>query len=108
MEEQKEVQEQNNPEEKDINENKGIAILSYLGILCLIPLLLKKESKFAMFHAKQGLVLTIGWFFVWFPFIGQLLWFVLAIFTIWGIINVLSGKYTKLPLVADLAARINI
>jgi uncharacterized membrane protein len=95
-------------DEKDIEENKIITILSYFGILCLVPLLLKKESKFAMFHAKQGLVLTIAWFFVWFPLIGQLLWIVLTILSIWGVFNVLSGKYTKLPIIADLAEKINI
>ena len=30
---------------QDINANKGISVLSYLGILVLIPLLTKKDSK---------------------------------------------------------------
>ena len=38
----------------DIQQNKGISVLSYLGILFLVPYLSKKESKFAQFHAKQG------------------------------------------------------
>ncbi|MBD3208752.1 MAG: hypothetical protein GF370_04885 [Candidatus Nealsonbacteria bacterium] len=92
----------------DVKENKNIAVLSYLGILCLVPLLLKKESSFVQFHAKQGLVLMIGWLFIWFPFVGQVLWAILAIFSIWGIINVLEGKKTRLPVVADLAEKFNI
>lgn len=99
---------QGEAEKKDIEDNKSIAILSYLGILCLVPLLLKKDSKFVKFHAKQGLVLIIGWLFVWFPFVGQVLWIVLAIFSIWGIINVLNGKFTRLPVIADLADKFNI
>jgi fumarate reductase subunit D len=94
--------------DKDIEENKAIAVLSYLGILCLVPLLLKKDSKFSKFHAKQGLVLTIGWFFVWIPFMGQIIWALLAIFSLWGIINVLNGKYVALPIIGDLAEKINI
>ena len=45
---------------KDISDNKGMAILSYFGPLVLIPILAKKESKFARFHANQGLVLFIA------------------------------------------------
>ena len=38
----------------DIEQNKGISVLSYFGILFLVPYLSRKESKFAQFHAKQG------------------------------------------------------
>src|SRR3989339_630004 len=43
--------------EQDVEENKTVAALSYAWILCLVPLLGKRNSKFAQFHAKQGLVL---------------------------------------------------
>ena len=36
-----------------------LAAIGYLWILCLLPLLGKRESEFAQFHGKQGLVLTI-------------------------------------------------
>lgn len=96
------------PDQKDVEENKVFAALAYLGILVLVPLLAKKESKFAMFHAKQGLVLLIGWAIAWilsFIFIGFILDIVLLIFSIWGLINALTGKYVKLPLVGDLAEK---
>lgn len=98
------------PEEKksSLTEDKVITLLSYIGILFLVPLLLKKGDKFAKFHAKQGLVLCIGWIFTWIPYIGWLLWIVIAIFSIWGIVNVVNGKYTKLPIVGDLAEKFNI
>lgn len=44
---------------KDINDNKGISILSYLGPLVFIPMFVKKDSKYARFHANQGLTLFI-------------------------------------------------
>jgi uncharacterized membrane protein len=93
---------------KDIEENKLWALLGYLGILCLIPLLAKKDSKFAQFHAKQGLILLIGEFFVWIPFLGWMLGIVILVFWIIGIINVFSGKMKPLPIVGELAAKINI
>ena len=44
---------------KDIEANKGMAIISYLGPLCLVPFLVSKESKFSQYHAKQGLNLFV-------------------------------------------------
>lgn len=95
-------------DKKDAEENKIFAVLSYLSILVLVPLLAKKESKFAMFHAKQGLVLLIGWIIGWllsFVFIGFIVDIVLIVFSIWGIVNAATGKYAKLPLIGDLAEK---
>lgn len=47
-------------EEQDINNNKVLSLFSYLGILVLIPILAAKDSKFAKFHANQGLVIIIA------------------------------------------------
>ena len=38
----------------DVQNNKVMAVLSYIGILVLIPILAAKESPFARFHANQG------------------------------------------------------
>ncbi|MEO0144414.1 MAG: DUF4870 domain-containing protein [candidate division WOR-3 bacterium] len=100
-------------EETKIN---PIAILSYIGILCLIPLLVEKEDEFVKFHARQGLALflceVITFFISWFPFIGWIisffawiLWFILSII---GIINVLTAKKAPLPIIGQLAERFKI
>lgn len=47
-------------ESTDISDNKVFALLSYIGILVLVPLIAAPKSKFARFHANQGLVLLIG------------------------------------------------
>lgn len=41
----------------DVQENKGIAWLSYFGLFFLIPLFAKKNSDFCRFHVKQGATL---------------------------------------------------
>lgn len=46
-------------EEEDIKKNKFFAVISYLPLLFLIPLIFRKESKFARFHANQGLSLFV-------------------------------------------------
>lgn len=104
-------------DQKDIEENKGLTVLSYVGILFLVPLLAKKESKFAQYHAKQGLVLCIAIIAMWIvgvilafiPVIGWLidfaLWVVILILAIMGIINVVQGQYKELPILGKLGAK---
>lgn len=48
-----------NMSQEDINANKGMSVLSYIGILFLIPMLARKDSPYCRFHANQGLVLFI-------------------------------------------------
>lgn len=103
-------------EPKKEGDNKLMGILSYIGVLCLIPLLTKKDDEFVFFHAKQGLVLFIAEVITAFvaaiPFIGwviaplaSLLWIILSIV---GIINVLGDKTKELPVLGKYAAKIKI
>ena len=48
------------PVQADIEKNKPMAILAYLSWLVLIPVLLGRKSKFARYHANQGLVIAIA------------------------------------------------
>ena len=90
-------------DEKDIADNKVYAILSYIWILFLVPLLAAKESKFARFHANQGLVLFIVSIIVgilaFIPVIGWLLGIVTFILAVIGIINAAQGKAKELPII---------
>jgi uncharacterized membrane protein len=45
---------------EDAEKNKIFGILAYLGILCLIPIIVAKDSPFAKYHANQGLVLFLA------------------------------------------------
>ena len=55
---------------EDIKKGKTLGILSYLGILVLIPYLSEKKNKYVIFHAKQGISLLIAEIIV-----GGILWF---------------------------------
>ena len=96
---------------KDVEENKTIACLSYIGILCLIPLLAKKDSKFAVANAKQGLALLIVDVIVsaisWIPFVGWLLAIGVLIISIMGVVNCLQGKLWKIPYLYNLSRKWN-
>ncbi len=97
---------------KDIEENKSIAAVGYIWILCFIPLLLKRDSKFAQFHAKQALVLfiveVIVGFIVWVPFIGWILGLAVLVLAIMGILQALQGNYWEMPLIGQFAKKFNI
>ncbi len=58
------------PNSKDVEDNKLIAAIGYVSILFVLPMFLKKNSKFAQFHAKQGLLLfIIEVVCTWLPFL---------------------------------------
>jgi uncharacterized membrane protein len=46
-------------------EEKAFAALSYVWIMFLVPLILKRDSKFIVFHVKQGLILFIAEILAW-------------------------------------------
>ena len=105
----------------DVEKNKIMACIGYLGILVLVPLLVAKDSPFAKFHANQGLMLTVGTIalsfalgmvFIVLHFIpvlgfiagcfGCLLFPALSILylvlVVLGIMNAYSGKMKPLPM----------
>ena len=98
-----------NFDKKDIDENKIIAALSYLGLLCLIPLLAKKDSKFAQEHGKQGLVLLIAWMVIWVigivPILGWIVSFIgsiiLLIVNLIAIVKTLMGDFWEIPVLGQ-------
>src|SRR5437870_11729527 len=45
---------------KPSSDRQIFLVLSYLGILALIPLLTKKDDPEVQWHAKNGLALTVG------------------------------------------------
>lgn len=102
----------------DIEQNKGMAVLAYLGILVLIPLFAAKESKFARFHSNQGLLLCIAAiaysivYTILSPIIIAISWrlsiivsllglfsLVFLVLAIIGIINAANGKAKELPVI---------
>jgi len=103
---------------QDVSANKTMAIISYLGILVLVPLLtgLHKTSAFTKYHMNQALLLiipNIAWgivysiltvILVFIPVVGGLLitllslvWLNYPIFAIIGILNANNGVMKPLP-----------
>lgn len=97
---------------KDVESNKVVAALSYLGILFLVPLLAAKQSKFAQFHAKQGLVLFVAEVVVsfvgWIPFFGWAAALVVFLAAVYGFLQALQGVYWEIPYVGKYAKELKI
>lgn len=103
--------------DKTVEEGKIWAFIGYWWILFLVPLLAKKENKFALFHGKQGLVLfvleIVVWILSYIPVIG---WFIIGpigsiiciILAIIGMVKSLQGQYWKMPVLGDIAEKIKI
>ena len=99
------------PSKEDILEGKMYALLAYLSILCIIPLIFKKKNPFVLAHGKQGLVLFVAEVGVFvssivLPWAYSPLMFLLMVFAFWGIIAVLRGQTVRLPVVASIADKI--
>ena len=99
---------------KDVEENKVMGVLAYIGILVLIPLLAAPKSKFARYHSNQGLILLIievlcsaiftplgfiPYVGIVFSIIGGLVGLVCLVLLILGIVNAAQGKAKALPLI---------
>lgn len=91
----------------DVEKNKAMAVLAYF--IFFVPILAARDSKFAMYHANQGLLLVLaaaavnlvggvvpilGWFII-LP-LGNL--FCLVLF-IMGLVNSSKGEMKPLPLI---------
>ena len=53
---------------EDIEANWLWALIGYFGPLFFVVLMIKRESVFAIYHARQGMGLSIAeiaWFFLW-------------------------------------------
>ncbi len=110
-------------DKNDIEKNKILCAISYVGVLFFLPLVACPESRFGKFHANQALILliasailsiaggaayTIIWAIPFIPdFIKQLidtaldlvLWAAPVAAMIFGIVNAAQGKAREIPLI---------
>ena len=95
-------------------------VLAYLGILALIPLLMKKDDSEVQWHAKHGLVLLGAEIILWIVLfiiqiaVGDLLgcgvgviscviWIGILVLHIIMIVKAVNGQRFKLPVISDFA-----
>jgi fumarate reductase subunit D len=97
---------------KDVEDHKVMAALSYIGFLCLVPLLTMRKSRFAQEHAKQGLLLFVVWivgsFIFWIPFVGWAALMVVFIVDVIAFAKCLMGEFWEIPVIGRYRSKINL
>ncbi len=100
-----------------------MVVLSYLGLLALIPYLTKKDDPEIHWHAKNGVGLLILSVLVWVVFmitswvlpsnmlgcgvgmIQCIVWIGILVLHIYCIIQAVGGKRPRIPVVTDFAEK---
>jgi uncharacterized membrane protein len=132
-EQDNEVQKKEPAKNQKQDSDNLLAILSYLGILVLVPYLINQDKKneFIAYHVKQGIVLAIaglllmavrwmlpgGGYMYWgfygtggswlFALVGLVQLGILVLAVI-GILNVLQGQKKQLPVLGKYADNLKI
>jgi len=98
---------------QDILDGKMYAVLAYLSIFCIVPLILKKNNVFVLSHGRQGLVLFVAEvatlvISIVIPWVFRPLLFILFGFSFWGMVMAIRGQCVELPFIAPIAEKITI
>lgn len=111
------------------SEDKIFASLSYVSILFLVPLILRREQPSVYFHARQGLVLFGAEVVIWFllfllesfiaalapasslslvAILGMLAWIAFVAISIAAIYFVFRGRQWEIPFLGKIAKKIQV
>ncbi len=99
----------------DISNERKWALGCYVPVInvvvCVIASIRMVNSRFCLFHVRQGLVISALWFLtVLVSFISQtlslMLWGVVLLAYISGFVIVISRKTSKIPLLGQIAEQI--
>lgn len=101
--------------DKELQEGKFFAVIAYISFLCIISLAFKKDNKFALYHAKQGLALFVLEVAALIISVIPIIWWLrplgFALFglaSLWCILQSLMGNYNRLPFISNIADKIII
>lgn len=114
---------------EDVDYNRPMAVLAYMGPFVVVPLVFARESRFARFHANQGLLLfmlefglwainwVLGFLFmpaVWtsssdfflglahiYGFVAGVIWAIFVMLSFVGILHAIAGAEDKLPAIGN-------
>jgi uncharacterized membrane protein len=98
---------------EEITDGKMYAVLAYLSIFCIVPLIVKKNNAFVLSHGRQGLVLFVAEvatlvISIVFPWAFRPFLFILFGFSFWGMVTAIRGQFVEFPFIARIAEKITI
>ena len=101
-------------DDQQIVEGKVWAVLAYLSIFCILPLIFQKNNSYVLFHGRQGIVLFVAeaTIFILHILLGtwilRLGMFLCGVCSLIGIMGTLKGQHYKIPFIADIAEKISL
>lgn len=96
-----------------LEESRLYAALSYIFILVFVPLLTRKNDPYVSYHARQGLVVFLGYIIsaiasFWVPVLGNIFGLLLILISIFGVVQAVQGKRWHIPVITDIANKFSI
>ena len=92
------------PEAKRVSQDDKIwGLLSYLWVVSIIALAMKKDNEFVRFHASQGALLFVISFVGIIPMLGWFINIFVIIFAVIGMIKAYNGEKWELPVIGKQA-----
>ncbi|MBF0283530.1 MAG: hypothetical protein HQL51_03630 [Magnetococcales bacterium] len=94
--------------------SKIMAAMSYMGILCMVPLIMHRNDPYVRFHARQGAILwvweVVAIYTLMLPAIGKFFFkfsgFFCVTLSVIGIVAALLGRAWKFPWIGDWAEKL--
>lgn len=104
----------------DVDANRLLAALAWLWVLSVVILLVKKDSAFVQFHARQGALVfgvsVLAWVVLTLlSFLGPLTWvlqnlvqLVVFIVIVVGFLQALRGRWWAVPVLGRFASNLRL
>lgn len=101
----------------DVEKNRLAAALAWLWVLSVVMLLVKKDSPYVQFHARQSFLLFVLSILLWLvlSFLGPFAWFlqwllrvVVFVVIVIGFLQALRGRWWKLPIIGRFAPNVRV
>lgn len=101
----------------DVEQNRLVAALSWLWVLSVVILLMKKDSPYVQFHARQSFLVFVLSMLLWvvFAFFGPFRWFFqwllqagVFVLVVVGFVQALRGRWWTVPLIGPLAPKLRL
>jgi uncharacterized membrane protein len=97
----------------EVQEGKFFAVISYISFFCIVSLVLKKENKFSLYHARQGLVLFVFEVLCFILSVIPVFWLIRAfiflfffLVSLLGILHSLQGRCIRIPVLSEIAQKV--
>lgn len=95
-------------------QSRLMATFSYLGVLCLVPLIFSRDDPYVHFHARQGLVLwvwgVLAIFSLHVPILGPFFFsssvFFITVAALIGLLSVLLARSWSLPIIGSFSMKL--